>query len=135
MGSEMCIRDRPQAVGDQIDRFSGAPSEDNVRCTACMKEFSGPLPGRLVGKSGAVAELMNAAVNIRMVLLVISLDGLDYLIGFLAACGIVEIDQWMSIDGLFQNGEVMPEMLHQSRVSLAQGARIEEGGFPYIKPS
>jgi hypothetical protein len=78
---------------------------------------------------------MNAAVNIRMVLLVISLDGLDDLIGFLAACGIVEIDQWMSIDGLFQNGEVMPEMLHESRVSLAQGARIEECGFAYIKPS
>ena len=53
----------------------------------------------------------------------------------MAACGIVEIDQWMPIDGLFQNGEVMPEMLHESRVSLAQGARIEEGGFAYIKPS
>ena len=58
------------------------------------------MTGAFVGFRGAVAQLVDAAVDVGVVALVVGANRVDDDLWFLAACGVVEIYEEMTVDGL-----------------------------------
>ena len=62
-----------------------------------------------VGLGGALGEKVDAAMDVRAVLLVEARDGVDDGLRLLRGGGIVEIDERLAVNRLMQRGEVFAE--------------------------
>ena len=102
------VRGRP-GLGHEVDAFGCAAREDDFVRRSSMDELSGALPCGLEGRSRAVAELVDTAMHVRIVVLVVMAQSIQHAEGLLTRSRIVQIDQGMSVDFLIENRKVSPE--------------------------
>ena len=98
-------------MGDEIDALGRAPGEDDLIDAPRIEELRGPGTGSFVGGTGAVTQLVDAAMHIGVVMLVIVQQGIDHLPGFLGRGRVVEIDEVVPIHLLVENGEIPAQVL------------------------
>ena len=128
----------PHERGDEVDSLGGAAREDDFVFGRRIDEFRGAGAAGLKGVGGAIAQFVNAAMDVGVVVLVVAAEGIDDGAGFLTAGGVVKIDQGMPVDLLVEDGEIGAERLAQSGAGLGAAAVLGSaiiGRRIYIKPS
>jgi hypothetical protein len=95
------------AIGQEIDAFGGAASENDFITAGRVDEFRGAMAGGFEGGSGAVAQFVNAAVNVGIVLLVVIAQRIENGPRFLRGGGVIEVDQRIPVDLLVQNRKIL----------------------------
>src|SRR5262245_28224081 len=98
-------------IGHEVDAFGGAASEDDFLGGAGIDEFRRAFARGFVGAGGPIAQLMDAAVNIGIVVLVVADDGIEDWPRLLAARRAIEVDQRVPIDLLVEDREILPQPL------------------------
>src|SRR6185436_3055286 len=93
-------------IRHQVDPFGGPASEDDFLGAARANESGHPFPGALVGAGRAVAQLMDAPVNIGVIMLIIVPERFKHLPGLLRGGGIVEVDQRMPVNLLIEDRKI-----------------------------
>ena len=99
---ELC---RPD-LGDEIDALCRAAREDDLVRAGRTNETGNLLARSFKGIRRAVAQFMQSAVHVRVILLVIACQRRDDLAWFLARGGVVEVHQRLAIDLLMQDGKI-----------------------------
>src|SRR5215510_15995033 len=94
---------------DKIDSFGGATSENDFIGAAGVDELRGTGPRGFESAGSAIAEFMNAAVNVGVVALVILDEGIYDSARLLGGGGIIEVNERTAMHLLIQNGEVGSE--------------------------
>ena len=85
------------AVGDEIDGFGGAPSEDDLAAVGGADEGAHLLAGALEGGGGFIGHGVRRPVNVGIEPLVVVADGFEHPARFLGGGGVVQIDQRLSV--------------------------------------
>ena len=133
------IVQRP-GFSDEIDAFGGAAREDDFLRGASVDEPGDSFAGAFVGGGGAIAQLVDAAMDVRILVLVVVLDGLEDGARFLGGGAVVEVDQRMSVDLLAEDGEILaklfpvdcswPRQNHdEGNLAALSGGRKSQGGI------
>src|SRR3954451_20100622 len=92
---------------DEIDPFRRAAREDDFFFIARVDELLHRSARFFVRVGGGLAEVMHAAMDVRILLGVVADDPIDHLPWFLRRSGVVEIDERTSAaNGLREDGEV-----------------------------
>src|SRR6185295_4922211 len=94
------------AVHHEIDAFGGATHEDAFANVASVDEALRLFARAFVGGSRFLAQVMNAAVNVRVFLFDIDTAAIDDHLRYLRRRRVVEIDKWFAVDSLLQDWEV-----------------------------
>jgi hypothetical protein len=68
---------QPPGVGDEVYRLGGVLREHDLLAAVGTDEVGDGVVGLLVGDGGLLAQLVDAAVDVRVVLVVVVADGLD----------------------------------------------------------
>ena len=97
--------------GDKIDALGGAASEDDLLGGAGVDELRDAFASTFVNAGGAIAQLVNAAMDVGVVVLVVALDGLENLTRFLRGGAVVEVDERVPVDLLIQDREIFAQLL------------------------
>ncbi len=95
--------------GDEVDGFGRAAREDDLGRLCRVDEPGGAFAGALVGGGGAVAQFVDAAVDVAVVVLVVAADRVDHRARLLAAGPAVEVDERFAVNLLVENGKVTPQ--------------------------
>ena len=95
--------------GHEIDGFRGAARENDFIRAACVDELRGADAGAFIGRCRAIAQLMNPAVDVAMVVLVIMADRIDDRPRFLAAGCAIQVNQRPAVNILVENGKIRPQ--------------------------
>ncbi len=90
----------------QIDAFGGAAGEDDFVCVVCANEFRNGFARLFVCQRGLYAQIMHAAVNVGVLCGIDARNLVDDALRLLCGGGVVEIDERLAIDFLFQNGKI-----------------------------
>ncbi len=103
----------PAAPGlrDQVDAFGSAANEDDLARVLRVDEALHFGPAVLIALGRALAQLVYAAMDVRVVGGIQVADSVDHLQGLLRAGGVIEIHQRIAVDPLAQDGEVAPDVL------------------------
>ena len=110
----------PHDCGDEIDAFGGAAREDDFVGAAGVEEFRGAGAGGFEGGGGAIAQFVDAAMDVGVVVLVVMTQRVDDGARFLRCGGVVEIDQRLAVDLLVENREIRAQCLpNQLSLSFA----------------
>ena len=97
---------------DQVDRLSRAAGKDDLISRACIKETTDLITGRLMRLRRRLAQEMNTAMDVRVHVIITTLDFLDNHTGFLGCRAVVKIDQrFIVIDLMAQDREILPNGL------------------------
>jgi len=91
---------------DKIDALGRAARENDFVRTSGINELGCPGAGGFECCGGAVAELMDAAMDVCIVLLVVTPQRLNDGARLLSRGRVIEVDQWMAVDVLVQNREI-----------------------------
>src|SRR6185503_10655933 len=94
------------AVHHEIDAFGGAPHEDTFANVASVDEALHLFTRTFVGSSCFLAQVMNAAMNVRVFLFDVGAAAIDDDLRYLRRGRVVEIDEWFAVDSLLQDWEV-----------------------------
>ncbi len=88
-------------VGHEIDGLGGVADEHDLVCVGGVDQPRRHRSGAFVGRRGALGELVDAAVDVRGVLGVIGVHGLDHGERLLARGGAVQVDERLAqaVDG------------------------------------
>src|SRR5262249_15937927 len=100
------------AVHDEIDTFSGAAHEDALAHVARVDEALHFLTRAFVCSGCFLAQVMNAAMNIGVLLFEIDATAIDDDLWHLRRSGVVEINQRLAVYGLLQHGKVSANALN-----------------------
>ena len=103
---------RPQELRDEVDALGGAADEDQLVLALRVEEPSGLGASLLVRGRRTLAQLVNAAVNVGAIHLVELADGVDHREGLLRGGGAIQIYQWLTVDRLLQDREILANPLH-----------------------
>src|SRR5947209_15403085 len=103
VGASPCLR-------HEVDPFSRAAGENNLIRVASVDEFGGALPGGLESIRGAIAQLVNASVDVGVIPFVKMAQGIEDGARLLGSSGVIQIDQRMSMHLLIENGKVLPQL-------------------------
>ena len=103
-------------VGDKIDGFGGAAGEDDAVGRGRVDEFGELLAGAFVLARGALGEGVDAAMDVRVVALVIIVQRLDDDARLLRGGGVVEINQRLAVDLLPQDRKVVTDFFQFNRI-------------------
>ena len=96
-----------------IDAIGGAPREDHLRSLPGVDEVGSGLPRRLVRLRRHPAEVVDAAVDIRIGVEVALRKPIDDALGTLCRGSVVEVGQrYLLIYGVPESGEVLPQSLY-----------------------
>jgi hypothetical protein len=106
----------PKALGDEIDSVCGPAGEDHFARGPGVDEPGDFLADLVVGVGGPLAQVVDAAVDVGILLGVEPADRVDDRLGLLAGRGVVEIDQRLAADLLTQNREVLADTFDVQRV-------------------
>ena len=93
-------------VGDEVERLGGLAGEDHLAPRGRVQERGHLVAGALVGIRGDDAEVVDAAVDVRIPRLVHLDDPVDHRPRLLRRVGRVEVDQRLAVHGLGQDREV-----------------------------
>ena len=97
------------AASHQVDRLAGIAGKDDLSRIGRTDEGGSFAAGCLKALSGACTELVGAAVHVGVVVVVVVLQGRQYLTGLLAGGGVIEVDQRLAkASRLGQQGEIRP---------------------------
>ena len=107
----------------QVDAFGGAAREDDFVRMGGVQEPLDLRPRLLVIIGGALAQLVHAAVNIRILGQVVVGDGVDHLPGFLAGRRVIQVNQWLAVDLHIQDGKILADASH---IESSQGGRAHK---------
>ena len=109
-------------VRDEVHALGRVADEDHLALARRVDE-PGHLGARFLERGrGALAELVHAPVDVRVVLLEYPAHRLDDLSRFLARRGVVEVDQWLTPHGLGEHREIGADARHvQGRGGSAHG--------------
>ncbi len=99
----------PHDVGDEVDAFGGAAGEDDFVGAAGVDEFRGAGAGGFESGGGAIAQFVDAAMDVGVVVLVIMAQRLDHRARFLRRGGVVEINQRLAMDLLVEDREILAQ--------------------------
>ena len=92
--------------GDEVDALGGAAGEDDFFGAAGVDEFGGAGAGRFERGGGAVAQFVDAAMDIGVVVLVVMAQGVEHRARLLRGGGVVEIDQRLAVNLLVEDREI-----------------------------
>src|SRR5262249_40906923 len=117
-----------------------AAGEDDLLASASVEEPCGAFASGFVGISGAIAQFVNAPVDVGVVAFVITEDGVKDGPGLLRRGGVVEVNEGVAVDFLIEDREVGSEIrpirrgrpdgdwaggsVHQKRRRLSSRLRI-----------
>src|SRR2546430_8362162 len=91
---------------DEVNSFGRAAGKDDFSRTARVDEPSCAIAGGFEGSRGAIAQLMNAAMNIGVVSLVVATESVKNDSRFLGRGGVIEIDKRLAVDFLIEDGKI-----------------------------
>ena len=95
-----------EAGRNEIDRLGRRPGENDLLMRLGVDESTHSLSGRLVSLGRRVGEIMQAAVNVRILMLIGVSQAVDDLLRLLGRGRIIEIDQRLAIGALGKDGEI-----------------------------
>src|SRR5919109_1133010 len=95
-------------VRDQIDRFSSSPYEDYLCWVFRIDQFRDSLASVFVCGCSFFADLVDPAEHVRVVFVIVPVQGLNDLNWFLGCCGVVEIDERFSVHLAAEDWEIWP---------------------------
>ena len=93
-------------MGHQIDRLGGAPDENNLAARARIDEANQPVPCAFVQRRGLLAQGMNAAMDVGVVVTFVVIHCVDDTLGPLGRGAIVQIGQWLAVHHASQYREL-----------------------------
>ena len=99
----------PHGLRDEIDALGGAAREDDFVRAAGVDELGGARPRGLEGGGGAIAQFVNAAMDIGVVVLVVMAQGIEHRARLLRGGGVVEVDQGLAVHLLIEDRKVGPD--------------------------
>ena len=100
-----------QGRGNRIESASGRTSENDLVSRPGVEENAGAFPRRLVGVRRRIGEIMQAAMNVGIFMLVCMHHARDDLPRLLRRCPVVEIDERFSIRLLGQDRKIRPHLV------------------------
>ena len=74
-----------------------------------LMNFAGARPGGFVAGRGAIAQFVDAAVDVGVVVFVIMHQRVNHRARFLRRRGVVEINQRLAVDLLVEDGEILSQ--------------------------
>src|SRR5437867_2400237 len=86
---------RAPGVCHEVNAFCGAARENDFVAAGSVNELRSAVPGCLESGGGAVAQLMNATMHIRVVMLVIIAERVDDRDRLLGGGSVIEINKRM----------------------------------------
>src|ERR1043166_3918876 len=102
----------PVAVHDEVDGLGDAAHEDALARLARVQEPSRLLARALVGRGRLLAQVVDAAVYVRVLLAQVFRAALDDDARNLRRGRVVEVDERLAVHRLGENGEVFADALH-----------------------
>ena len=93
----------------KVDGFGGAARENDVFSRGGIDKLRNAFARAFVGGGGAVAQFVDAAVHVGVVVLIIALNGLEHGARFLRGGGVVEVYQRMPVNLLSQRREIISD--------------------------
>ena len=116
----------PPAAGHQVDGLTRIAGEDDFVRGRGAHKGGGFGPRTLKALGGPGAQLMGAAMDVGVVVVVVVLQRLEHLAGLLAGGGVIEVDQGLAQAGLLrQQREVLAGLgrqIHRGNAHQAGGA-------------
>ncbi len=97
----------PPALGDEVNPLGGAADKDDLAHLLGIEEALYLAASRLVIARGPLAELVDRAVDIRVIRRVVASQGVEDDLRLLRGGGVVEVDQGLAVDLLPEDGEVL----------------------------
>ena len=114
----------PERLGHQIDAFGGVAREDDFVRGGCVDEALHRGAGVLERLSGALAEQVDAAMDVRIVLAVVGHQRVKHRTRLLRRRGVVQVHERFAVHGLPKNGKVLADPVH---VEAGLGRRGDAG--------
>src|SRR5687768_4244178 len=115
-------------VGEKVYGFGRAAGEDQAPYVRRAQKPSHPLAGPFVEGRGLLGQAVNTAVDVGVVLLVVLVEGVQYLPRFLGGRGVVEVDELHFAHPTIQDGKVsahFPYVIHFSLPpAISNGPRL-----------
>ena len=102
-------------IGDEVDRLGRVAGEDDLVAVGRVDEPRDLDPGRLVCGGRLLADRVDAAMDVGVVLAVVVRDGIDDDLRLLARRRRVEVDQRVAVDLLGEDREVGSERVRVER--------------------
>src|SRR5215218_10288910 len=103
-------------------------SEDKALDFRCAQKPSHPLAGPFVEGRGLLGQAVDTAMDVGVVLLVVLVEGVQYLPRFLGGRGVVEVDEFHFAHPTIQDGKVsahFPYVIHFSAPpAISSGPRL-----------
>ena len=110
-----------EALRDEVDRLGRAAHEHDFLGVARVDEAAHVLARAFVGFGRALAERVDAAMHVGVIVLVVARDRLDHGARTLARRRVVQIHQRLAVDGLMQDREVAADRFYVERCSRRAG--------------
>src|SRR5207249_1721268 len=92
------------------DALGGSARENDFVAAASVDKLCRALTCRLEGCGGAIAQFVNAAMNVRIVAFVIISQCVNDCGRLLSSRRVIEVDQRMAVDLLIEDGKVLAEV-------------------------
>ena len=121
--------------GDEIDRLGGVAGEDDLGVGPRIEEAAHALARLLEIGGREVAQIMQPAMHIGVVLAIGALDGVEHELRLLRRGAVVEIDEVLAVDLAREDREVGADRLDvegRSNRSEILGRRCEHGHRPLL---
>ena len=114
----------PVALRHQVDGFGAAANENHFTAIVGVDESLGRVPGAFVVGGRPLAQGVYATMHVGVVPLVVVTHGIDDAPGLLTGGAVVQIDEWMAVHLLVQNGKILAHFVYVVKVAgrLATGA-------------
>ena len=108
---------------DEVNSFGRATGKNDFSRTAGIDEPSRAIARGFEGGSGAIAQLMDAAMNIGVIFLVVATESIKNDSRFLGRGGVIKIDQRLAVDFLIEDGKVAPNFIEIDLLRLRRQCR------------
>src|SRR6185437_9656089 len=116
MFTSICLR-------DQVDSLSGSAKENDFLCVRCIDERLRRYPRLLVRFRCTLGKSMHPAMNVRIVVAVVALNGVDHCEWLLSCRRVIEINQRLAVHLLMKNGKILAHLLNVISARLIDLAR------------
>src|SRR5579859_4193856 len=100
---------RAPGAGHEVDALGGAAGEDDFLRAFGVDEFGGARPRVLKRGRGAIAQFVDAAVDVGVVAFVIMDQRVNHHARLLRRGGVIEINQRLAVDLLVKDGKIPAE--------------------------
>ena len=100
---------RAPGTRDEVDAFGRAAGEHDFVGASGVDEFRRARPGGFVTGRGAIAQFVDAAMDVGVVVFVIMHQRVNHRARLLRRGGVVEINQRLAVDLLVEDGKILPQ--------------------------